>query len=213
MILVEHSKDEFCDIGGRIHGTKILRTTADSNHDCRRKCQEKENCSDWKFYKPYSRCKMYSKKLSSSPGSYDYVSGSKFCILLEDNGAWGKYYCVRYTAVYINILFSVIQRPNKKFSLSKYLLPCKEVLLFVQYKGAGKDDVHNLTIAHTPNLNITLNDTHAIIGIENRDFECNDLNFELQIKDPDSNQYLHIVNFSKKAIDVEDYLGMDCRIR
>ena len=86
-------------------------------------------------------------------------------------------------------------------------------MLFVQYKGAGKDDVHNLTIAHTPNLNITLNDTHAIIGIENRDFECNNLNFELQIKDPDSNQYLHIVNFSKKAIDVEDYLGMDCRVR
>ena len=109
---------------------------------------------------------------------------------------------------------SVLESRSKQFSLTQYLLPCKEAVLQVVYEGLDKDDVHTLAIEHTPRLNITLNDTHAIVKIENTDFKsCQDLKYEIQCRAPDFDIYALDVNFTQSAVRVEDYQSMKCRMR
>ena len=82
------------------------------------------------------------------------------------------------------------------------------------YEGLIKDDVHKLTIEHTPHLNITLNDTHVLVKTENVDFDaCKDMKYELQCRAPNSDIYTSVENFTQSTLDVEDYQGMICRVR
>ena len=82
------------------------------------------------------------------------------------------------------------------------------------YEGLDKDDVHNLTIEHTPQLKITLDDGQVTVKIENEDFvECEDIQFELQCKATESEEYRSVLNFTEPAVRMEEYLGMGCRVR
>ena len=111
----------------------------------------------------------------------------------------------------LNKNISVVESTSKQFSIAKYLSPCKESLLKVEYAWMGKKDVYNLTIHHIPRLNITCNGTHIIMKSENEDFEdCQNLQYELQTQAPDSDTYTSFLNFSTPIIEVEEYLGMNC---
>ena len=82
------------------------------------------------------------------------------------------------------------------------------------YEGLDKDDVHNLTIEHTPHFNVTLNDGNMAVQIENEDFvQCEDLKFELQCKATEPEEYKSVLNFTQPAVNMKDYHGMGCRVR
>ena len=71
-----------------------------------------------------------------------------------------------------------------------------------------KDDIYTLTIDHSPRLNITFNETHIFMKMENEDFEeCQDLQYELQTKAPDFDAFTSVLNFSTPVIEVEKYMG------
>eukprot|EP00092_Neocalanus_flemingeri_P007904 GFUD01008530.1.p1 GENE.GFUD01008530.1~~GFUD01008530.1.p1 ORF type:complete len:652 (+),score=157.36 GFUD01008530.1:146-2101(+) len=108
----------------------------------------------------------------------------------------------------------IIESSSKQFSLSPYLFPCKEAVVFAEYEGLNKNDVHHLTIEHTPRFNITLKDAHFIVDMENEDFkECEDLQYELQCKATKSEEYKSVLNFTQSALSMEEYQGRGCRVR
>ena len=109
---------------------------------------------------------------------------------------------------------SVVESRNKQFSLTPYLFPCREAILQAVYEGLGKEYVLNLTVKHLPNFNIILNDTLAIVDIKNEDFEsCQDLKYELQCQVNESDIFTSVVNFTQQTVSVEEYQGMECRVR
>eukprot|EP00092_Neocalanus_flemingeri_P011524 GFUD01012419.1.p1 GENE.GFUD01012419.1~~GFUD01012419.1.p1 ORF type:complete len:975 (-),score=207.58 GFUD01012419.1:44-2638(-) len=193
---VGDSNKQMCDLGIWISGSRILAAMTNSYIECRQKCQETNGCSFWRFHKSKSSCKMFSKMTRSDTRYNDYVSGSKLCVLKEDKGTW------------------VIENSSRQFSLSPYLSQCREAILNIEYEGLSKDDLHNLTIEHIPHINITLNDTHIALEIENEDFEeCEDLKYELQCLDPDSDIYTSFSNFTRTTFSSEEYRGLECRVR
>ena len=91
MLSVGKTKEQICNFGLWIDGLRILATTTMSYFDCKQKCQEISNCSDWRFYKTQSSCEVYSKITAYQTGYNDYVSGSKLCILPENKHTWGEH--------------------------------------------------------------------------------------------------------------------------
>ena len=79
-----------CNFGIWITGVRIQTTKANSYVECRQKCRKTAGCSYWKFKTSNSNCKMYSEITSRDNGYNDYVTGSRLCILPEDEGTWGK---------------------------------------------------------------------------------------------------------------------------
>ena len=82
------------------------------------------------------------------------------------------------------------------------------------HEGLIKDDVHKLTIEHTPHMNVSVNNTNLIIKMENRYFEnCEDLKYELECKATESEEYTSVIIFTQPAISLEEYAGIECRVR
>ena len=87
-------------------------------------------------------------------------------------------------------------------------------MIIVKYEARNKDDTQNLTIRHLPQLNITLNGTHAFVEIKNEDFQsCTDMKYELQCQDAQSGTFVSIRNFTRPIILVDEYMGTECRVR
>ena len=61
---------------------------------------------------------------------------------------------------------------------------------------------------------MSVNDSHIIIKMENRDFDnCEDLKYELECKATDSEEYTSVIIFTQPAISFAEYKGMECRVR
>ena len=82
------------------------------------------------------------------------------------------------------------------------------------YEGLDKDDVHNLTIEHTPQPEISLNHSHLAVKLKAEEFlNCKDLQYELQCKQAESEEYKSVLNFTEPEVSVEEYKGLECRVR
>ena len=117
--------------------------------------------------------------------------------------------------MHLEIIFILaVESSSKQFSLQPYLLPCNEAVIMVEYEGIENDKKQFLTINHTPTLSISLNDTVAVLDLENKEFQlCPDLHFELQCQEVEKENYTSARNFTTKIINVKEYLGLECRIR
>eukprot|EP00092_Neocalanus_flemingeri_P069498 GFUD01085184.1.p1 GENE.GFUD01085184.1~~GFUD01085184.1.p1 ORF type:complete len:617 (-),score=91.06 GFUD01085184.1:222-2072(-) len=190
---VDKKSGKVCSVGIFFTGDET-KTITKSSSECRKKCQDAGDCNYWAFFR--SNCELYKQRpTSGSSNNTEYVSGHKLCTLPEDNISWD------------------IENSSKQFSLSPYIYSCKEAVLLAVYEGLDKDDVHKLTIEHTPRMNLTLNETHFIINIENEDFKkCDDLKFELQCKS-ENEIYRSFLNFTQRIVNLEHYQGVGCRVR
>eukprot|EP00092_Neocalanus_flemingeri_P077727 GFUD01096573.1.p1 GENE.GFUD01096573.1~~GFUD01096573.1.p1 ORF type:complete len:490 (+),score=80.90 GFUD01096573.1:486-1955(+) len=191
---VDKKSGKACSVGTYYSGEES-RTNTKSSSECRKKCQDAEDCNYWAFFR--SNCELYKQRpTSGSSNNTEYVSGHKLCTFPEDKISWD------------------IENSSKQFSLSPYIYSCKEAVLLAVYEGLDKADVHKLTIEHTPRLNVTLNETHMNVVQGNADFDaCEDLQYELQCKTSESDQYKSLLNFTQQAVNMEEYQGMGCRVR
>ena len=76
---------KICNFGLWIDGSSIFTEITKSHCECRQKCQETTNCSDWRFHKTLLTCEGFPRITVYQVGFDDYISGSAACLLNGDN--------------------------------------------------------------------------------------------------------------------------------